>query len=191
MAILRYGPWANLIPHSTQGRYQNYDAPTSLPSATPPTGYPVNCAKVDWASGAAWSSLSEVYSDFDPILFYENPYYEEKPINTQISDTANISIASCRFSFHYQATANFTMSMDWTCNPLLGYGSWYYQIISLDENSDKVTDEQFTTFGDGVSTSYSGTETLNIPASTIGTVTCFVDNFGSDYPGDTCTLKIY
>ena len=190
MAILRYGPWANIIPHSTQGLYQNYDAPTSLPSVIPPTGYPVNCAKTDWASGAAWSSLSEVYSDFDPIYFYEGPYYEEKPINTQISDTANIVTALCRFSFHYQATADFTISMEWTCNSI-GFGSWYYQIISLDENSDKVTDQQLTQFGDGVTTSYSGTETLNIPASTIGTVTCFVDNFGSDYPGDTCTLKIY
>lgn len=191
MAILRYGPWASIIPHATQGKYQNHDAPTGLPSVIPPTGYPVNCAKTDWASGAAWSSLSEVYSDFDPIYFYEGPYYEEKPINTQISDTANIVAALCRFSFHYQATADFTMSMEWTCNPQLGFGSWYYGIISLDDNGDKVTDDQFTQFGDGVSTSYSGTETLNIPASTIGTVICYVDNFGSDYPGDTCTLKIY
>lgn len=190
MAILRYGPWANIIPHATQGLYQNYDQPTHLPSATPPTGYPVNCATSDWASGAAWSSLSVVYSDFDPVSFYEGPYYEEKPINTQISDTANIVTAACRLSFHYQATADFTMSMQWTCNPLLGYGSWYYQIISLDSNGDKVEDQQLTQFGDGVSTSYSGTETLNIPASTIGTVLCIVDNFGSDYPGDTCTLKI-
>ena len=83
------------------------------------------------------------------------------------------------------------MSMEWTCNPQLGYGSWYYQIISLDENSDKVVSENFDEFGDGITTSYSGTETLNIPASTIGTVLCSVGNFGSDYPGDTCTLKIY
>jgi hypothetical protein len=190
MAILRYGPWADIIPHLTQGLYQNYDAPTHLPSATSPTGLPVNCAKTDWASGAAWSSLATT-SYFDPVYFFEAPYYEEKPINTQISDTAYMTTSLCRFSFHYQATSDFTMSMEWTCNPQLFYGSWYYEIISLDSNGDKVTDQQFTTFGDGVSTSYSGTETLNIPASTIGTVTCYVDNFGSDFTGDTCTLKIY
>ena len=83
------------------------------------------------------------------------------------------------------------MSMEWTCNPQLGYGTWYYHIISLDENSDKVEFEDGEWFGDGITTSYSGTETLNIPASTIGTVFCNVSNYGSDYPGDTCTLKIY
>lgn len=191
MAILRYGPWANLIYHSTQGRYENLSAPTHLPSTISPTGYPVNCAKSDWASGAAWNSLSVVHSDVDYTFYEENPYYEEKPINTQISDTANLAIADCSFYFHYQATADFTMSMEWTCNPQLGYGSWYYQIISLDVNSDKVVFEDFDEFGDGFTTSYSGTETLNIPASTIGTVLCNVSNFGSDFPGDTCTLKIY
>lgn len=194
MAILRYGPWAQLLT-GTIPKYDNNDPPAyPLPSEIPPVGAPVNCATVDWASGDPWRSLSETWNDFDPEYFIEYEKYDSIPINTQISSTAQVTIAKCRLSFHYQATEPFSMTMDWSIYALLGFGFWSWEVISIDENGDKVINsgEDYLESSPPFSAlNTSGSETFSVPASTIGTVSCIINNGGSDYPGDSCTLKIY
>ena len=194
MAILRYGPWAQLLT-GTEPKYNNNDPPAyPLPSDILPTGAPVNCADVDWAGGDPWRSLSTTWNDYDPEYFVEYPKYNSIPINTQISSTAQVTIASCTLAFHYQSTADFSMTMDWSVYAQLGSAYWSWEVIYIDENGDKA----ISTASDILASSppfsllnTSGSESFNVPQSTIGTVICTVNNGGSDYPGDSCTLKIY
>lgn len=187
MAILRYGPWVGRLPY-TDPKFQNYDAPTNLPSEFTPGVMPCNCAMTDWASGASWNSLALTYNDFDPVYYYDISEYFENPINTTISSTAAFSVAFCSLQFWYQATADFTVYFDYSLYAQLGFGYYDYSVVHVDGNGDELSD------GDWVSLSginNSGTVSFTAPASTMGRITVSVSNFGSDYYGDSCTLKIY
>ena len=147
MAILRAGPWGNLSsPHE--------DPIVDLNPGFPPypniTIYPVNCAKGNWPN-QDWGAIATTFTD---------DYYEEYFLRG-LNDTVTIYGFNgyINFDFCYQATQEFDIDITW----LITATGTYLPDISWNYNTIEGTnDSYFNTPAD------SGTETVTLPASTLG-----------------------
>ncbi len=188
--ILRFGPW------STRNNYRFF------PGDHPPEGeggkldlsgysttpYPVNCNVEDWASGDEWLSLTRIAKGFDYTYFYQ--LYEEyaDPINTTRESTADMSEASVSLGFFYQATSDFEIDFSFTMANQFQYGGYGYESLYVTaEQPNLIQQGDFHTYQ---GSQVSGTDTISCKAGVIGVCIAFVDNFGSDYIGDTVSGKL-
>ena len=184
MSILRYGPWARILPN-VNPRFEPADKPIDNPYGDPgligSDTSPVNCANNNWANTPWKQHVTQYDGDYLPdfydprILFFEDDAGVE-----YTSEATSLGQAQVSFRFFYQATQDFQMYFEYNMNTVIGFGSYYV-------SAQSVSAEDPNTWIPGTAVYYqgaqkSGYETIDCPAGTIGYVSVGVGNFGSDYP---------
>ena len=149
MAILRAGPWGNLSsPHEDEAD----------PNESPYS--PVNCGKNNWPN-QPWGAVATA-EDIDI-----EPFPHSSVVGFNETVTAQTDLGGITFTFCYQATAAFNIEFNWEIltpqsEGLPGLG-WNYNTIEGNADSDFETPNNV------------GTKTIQLPASTFGEFSCFVD----------------
>jgi hypothetical protein len=155
MAILRAGPWGNLIsPHE--------DVPddTTVDSYY----YPINCALNDWPN-QTWASFTITDSGFSSA---PDETYATADLGESVSRTGD-GMPIVQFFFCYQATNEFSINFNWafTGDITNNYPNLSWSYSTIDGQSDSYFDTPAN----------SGTETIVLPATTLGIVHTYVQGY--------------
>ena len=137
---------------------------------------PVNCDLNDWVN-EGWTAVFNKYGNGwegtgvvalgDVVSF----------IPSNPDDLIEIAIR-----FFYQATVEFNMDFNWTLPADSGFGEWEWSSSTIEGGADG--DIGPIPLGGG------GTETVTLPASTLGFVLISLIDFGGDSPEDQISLSI-
>lgn len=155
MAILRAGPWGNLVsPHE--------DVPND--TTVDSSYYPVNCALDDWPN-QTWASFTVTDDGFQS---FDDEIYATAGLGESVSRTGD-GAPIVQFFFCYQATDEFSINFNWEFTGDIDNNfpnlSWSYSTI------DGQSDSYFDTPGN------SGTEIIVLPATTLGIVHAYVQGY--------------
>ena len=162
MAIRRAGPWA-----SSTDSY--LDAPDSF--VENPSQSPVNCALVDWV-GDTWKTLWRKYADNTYDSGETAAIGEEVTMSTTSGQSDFIEMV-----FYYQAVNSFDIDLNTSSNPDDGFSTgdktWQYSTIESGAGDFNLE------FTDG-----DETETITLPASTLGSLSVSIRNGSFAFEGD-------
>jgi hypothetical protein len=152
MAILRAGPW-----------WQNGPIDPVSP-VTGSGGEPVNIAKGDWPN-QTWAARSQSVTDSFFSAEFANATITEwgtRALGESVSAYSVFYLAEARLAFTYQATASFTITVDFESYVEFDYpyASFYWNYSTIDQSE---SDNWFDTGG-----TTTRTQTVTLPATTLG-----------------------
>jgi len=169
MAILRAGPWGNLI-----DSFQDVPAATNVELDY----YPVNLALGDWPN-QTWACFATTDQGFivgDPYYIYSKANLGEevsRNASGELGYTPTVNLQFC-----YQATNQFDVNFNWSLiGPPGGLPSLYWSYTTI----EGLTDSFFNTPED------SGTEIISLPPTTFGYVSASIQGYLLD-PLDLLTV---
>ena len=168
MPILRRGPWYDVSDDDITDVGFTFDdeADPITDFSSEPFTYPVNCAFTDWASGDTWACVYKFY--YGGLLPYDDGDVVGKSGRSE-SFTADLGLLKCVFL--YQAKQDFDVDFNWSVTTDFNHG-WSWEVRTLDGTTD--SDSYSDVFDPDGAGTYSGTETMTLPATELGIVVCIV-----------------
>ena len=162
--IRRAGPWATA--------YDSY-----LDRLSSDAAMPVNCARSDWVD-QVWEARTI------NVKFSAPTVYGVIEMGESVS-ASSFSTDTLRVRFKWQATQEFDIDVNWALSLAGGIGDWFWSYNTIDEAGSGIVDDDVVdlTRGEGAAggnsgTPSSGSETITLPATVLGT-------FSFNITGDT------